>query len=40
MGKIGIWESLEMTQTLTNWGLDQSEKFCKEFLNIEKINWK
>ena len=38
--KIGIWKSLEMTQTLTDWGLNQSEKFCKEFLNIEKINWK
>ena len=38
--KIGVWESSGMVQTLTNWGINQSEKFCKEFLNIEKINWR
>lgn len=36
----GVWTTKGMSQTLTDFGVEQCEKFCKEFLNIKKINWK
>jgi len=38
--RLGVWKNEGMSQTLTQFGIKQSEKLCMEILGIQKINWK